>query len=546
MHAKGTLENLALLPCPDVTEALGENEIRVEMRAAGMNFRDVLNALGMYPGEAGPLGGEGAGIVTEVGPGVTDLTPGDRVMGIFSGSFGPVAITDRRVVARVPEDWTFEQAASTPIVFLTAYYAMVDLGGLQPGQSVLVHSAAGGVGMATLQLARHLGAEVFGTASEGKWDTLRSLGLDDEHIASSRTLDFEKRFLDVTGGRGMDVVLDSLAREFVDAGLRLLPRGGRFLEMGKTDIRIPDEVAAEYTGVSYRAFDLMEAGADRIHEMWSDLISLFESGVLRPLPVRTWDVRRAPDAFRFISQARHTGKVALTIPRALDGPGTVLITGGTGGLGALLARHLVVEHGVERLVLTSRRGVEAPGAAELVAELAGLGAEARVAACDVADRAAVEKLLAGIGSEHPLSAVVHAAGVLDDGVVESLTPERVDKVLRPKVDAALHLHELTRDLDLAAFILYSSVSGTFGGSGQANYAAGNAFMDALAQHRRAEGLPAASLVWGPWTQDGGMTTELADADVSRMTRTGMVALTPRPDSRCSTRPAISTVPSWCP
>ncbi|GDY48077.1 hypothetical protein SANT12839_089590 [Streptomyces antimycoticus] len=526
MHAKGTLENLALLPSPDVTEELGATEIRVALRAAGLNFRDVLNALGMYPGEAGPLGGEGAGVVTEVGSAVTDLAPGDPVMGIFGGSFGPVAITDRRVVARVPESWTFEQAASTPIVFLTAYYAMVDLAGLEAGQSVLVHSAAGGVGMATLQLARHLGAEVFGTASEGKWDTLRALGLDDEHIASSRTLDFEKRFLDATGGRGMDVVLDSLAREFVDAGLRLLPRGGRFLEMGKTDIRIPDEVAAEYTGVSYQAFDLMEAGADRIHEMWSVLISLFESGVLRPLPVRTWDVRRAPDAFRFISQARHTGKVALTIPRTLDGRGTVLITGGTGGLGALLARHLVVEHGVRSLVLTSRRGVEAPGAAELVAELAGLGAQARAVACDVADRASVESLLAGIGSEHPLSAVVHAAGVLDDGVVESLTPERVDKVLRPKVDAALHLHELTRDLDLSAFILFSSVSGTFGGAGQANYAAGNAFMDALAQHRRAAGLPAASLVWGPWTQDGGMTTELADADVTRMTRTGMVALTP--------------------
>ncbi|MBU3868218.1 acyltransferase domain-containing protein, partial [Streptomyces sp. 4503] len=367
MHAKGTLENLALLPSPDVTEELGATEIRVALRAAGLNFRDVLNALGMYPGEAGPLGGEGAGVVTEVGSAVTDLAPGDPVMGIFGGSFGPVAITDRRVVARVPEGWTFEQAASTPIVFLTAYYAMVDLAGLEAGQSVLVHSAAGGVGMATLQLARHLGAEVFGTASEGKWDTLRALGLDDEHIASSRTLDFEKRFLDATGGRGMDVVLDSLAREFVDAGLRLLPRGGRFLEMGKTDIRVPDEVAAEYTGVSYQAFDLMEAGADRIHEMWGVLISLFESGVLRPLPVRTWDVRRAPDAFRFISQARHTGKVALTIPRTLDGPGTVLITGGTGGLGALLARHLVVEHGVRSVVLTSRRGVEAPGAAELVA-----------------------------------------------------------------------------------------------------------------------------------------------------------------------------------
>ncbi|MYU17852.1 zinc-binding dehydrogenase, partial [Streptomyces sp. SID8361] len=361
MHAKGTLENLALLPSPDATEELGATEIRVALRAAGLNFRDVLNALGMYPGEAGPLGGEGAGVVTEVGSAVKDLVPGDKVMGIFSGSFGPVAITDRRVVARVPESWTFEQAAATPIVFLTAYYAMVDLAGLKAGQSVLVHSAAGGVGMATLQLARHLGAEVFGTASEGKWDTLRSLGLDDEHIASSRTLDFEKRFLDVTGGRGMDVVLDSLAREFVDAGLRLLPRGGRFLEMGKTDIRIPDEVAAEYTGVSYQAFDLIEAGPDRINEMWNDLISLFENGVLRPLPVRTWDVRRAPDAFRFLSQARHTGKVALTMPRTLDGPGTVLITGGTGGLGALLARHLVVEHGVERLVLTSRRGAEAPG-----------------------------------------------------------------------------------------------------------------------------------------------------------------------------------------
>ncbi|WP_159061099.1 type I polyketide synthase, partial [Streptomyces hygroscopicus] len=237
-------------------------------------------------------------------------------------------------------------------------------------------------------------------------------------------------------------------------------------------------------------------------------------------------VRRAPDAFRFISQARHTGKVALTIPRRLEGPGTVLVTGGTGGLGALLARHLVVEHGVRHLVLTSRRGVAAPGAAELVAELSGLGAEARVVACDVADRGAVEELLAGIGPERPLSAVVHAAGVLDDGVVESLTPERVDTVLRPKVDAALHLHELTRDLDLSAFILFSSVSGTFGGAGQANYAAGNAFMDALAQHRRAEGLPAASLVWGPWTQGSGMTSELGDADVTRMTRTGMVALTP--------------------
>ncbi|MEU2211948.1 SDR family NAD(P)-dependent oxidoreductase, partial [Streptomyces hygroscopicus] len=267
-----------------------------------------------------------------------------------------------------------------------------------------------------------------------------------------------------------------------------------------------------------------DAGVDRIREMWGELISLFESGVLRPLPVRTWDVRRAPDAFRFVSQARHTGKVALTVPRALDGGGTVLITGGTGGLGALLARHLVVKHGVRHLVLTSRRGVAAPGAAELVAELAGLGAEARVVACDVADRAAVEELLAEIGPERPLSAVVHAAGVLDDGVVESLTPERVDTVLRPKVDAALHLHELTRDLDLSAFVVFSSASSNFGGGGQANYAAANAFLDALAHQRRALGLPAVSLAWGMWEQRSEMTGDLGEADLQRIARAGLNAL----------------------
>ena len=507
---RGSLDDLSIQKTYRLRPGSGQVEIRVSF--AGLNFRDVLSALDLYPGDAGPLGGECAGTVTAVGRGVSAFQPGDRVIAIAPSSIASYVTVDWEFVFPCLASQSLTEAATIPIAFATAWYTLIKLAEIRRGERVLIHAAAGGVGQAAIQIARHAGAEVFCTASSAKWDVLKSL--DIEHVFDSRTVDFAERIHEITRGEGVDVVLNSLTGETVSSSLAVLRKGGRFLEIGKRDIRDPSSVAQAYRGVRYHTFDLAKlcrTDPKVVQLVLDEVMAQFASGALRPLPARTFDLEKARDAFRFMQQAQHTGKIVLRIPSQpstsphptiqLRSDATYLITGGLGALGLLTARWMTAR-GARHLLLISRSAADQQVHTQ-IAELEAAGAQVRVVQADVAVAEQLQRVLDELKSSlPPLRGVVHSAGLLDDGVLTKQTPERFNRVILPKVAGAWNLHALTQGDSLDFFVMYSSAASLLGSAGQANHSAGNAFLDALAHFRRAARLPALSINWSAWSGIG--------------------------------------------
>ncbi len=507
---KGSPDNLRLVPCARRQPAPGEVEIQVQ--AAGLNFIDVLDALALLPFERDWLGVECAGKIVALGEGVENLRMGDSVIALSPGSLQQYVTVSAELVGPQPHTLSAVEAATIPANFLTADYALRQVANLQPGERVLVHAAAGGTGMAAVKIAQHMGAEIYATASPGKWDALRTQGVS--YIANSRTLDFADDIMAMTNGQGVDVVLNSFSGEFIPKGLSLLAPQGRFLEIGKRDIWTEQQVDQFRPDISYHIIDLMSVGHNQpqqIQQMLHELQRQFDSGEITVSPHQIFPITRASQAFRHMQQAQHIGKIVLELtpnqPLVIQSESTYLVTGGLGGLGLETASWLV-NQGAQHLALMSRRGEPPPEALSKIQHLRQQGAEILVLQADVAVRSHLEKAFKEIHDNlPPLRGVIHAAGVLEDGVLQQLTWDGMKKVLAPKVWGAWNLHQLTENLPLELFVLYSSAAALLGSPGQGSHVAANSFLDALAQYRQQLGLPGLSINWGPWSEVGSAATD---------------------------------------
>lgn len=504
----------ALRPPP----ACAPDELLVRVHAAALNYRDVMLATGMLPPDAevplpgGPaLGLECAGEVTAVGRDVTGYAPGDRVHGLAPRSLASHVRVRPESVGRTPAGLSHEEAATLPVVFLTVHYALAHLARLRPGETLLVHGGAGGVGLAALQYAHHLGAHVIATAgTPAKRDLLRALGVT--HVFDSRTLDFADQVRGATDGHGVDVVLNSLSGEAIARSLETLRPGGRFIELGKRDIYANQPLLLRpfRRNISFHALDVNQLtvhAPEALAAAFAEVNERVAEGVYRPLPHEVYPAARIHEAFGTLQHSRHLGKVVISLaePPPLERPApapapapdaTYLVTGGTSGFGAATARHLAAR-GARHLALVSRGGPRAPEAAGLVRELAALGATAHVHAADVTDPVAVREVFTrAYDAGRPVRGVVHAVMRLDDAPLAELDADRFHAVLAPKMQGALVLDAVSREHEVEHFVLYSSVSALIGNPTQAPYAAGNLFQEALVRARRAGGAAGLAVAWG--------------------------------------------------
>ena len=537
LSSYGVFDNLSLMSTERILPQSGEIEIQV--KAAGLNFRDILNALGMLQSVAEqmgfatanevPFGGECAGVVTAVGAGVTTLKIGDAVIAAQAmGSLRQFMTVPTDFVVPKPAGMSFADAVTVPTTFLTAYYGLVYCAQLKKGDRVLIHAASGGVGQAAVQIAQSIGAEIFATASLPKWDFLRSTGIS--HISNSRTLDFAAEILAATDGKGVDVVFNSLNGEFIDKSLEILAPEGRFVEIGKIGIWDAEKMRTARADVAYFPFDLLEASTQnppQITQMLVNLMTQFEADKLRPLPKTVFPIESAHDAFRYMAQARHLGKVVLTLPAIaphqslISADASYLITGGLGALGLEVAQWLA-KQGARSLLLLGRRSPTS-AAKEAIAQLEHSGVSIQTAQVDIAEMSELKSVLSPYlcaSALLPLKGIFHLAGVLEDGLLINQSWKNFDAVMTPKLTGAWNLHQLTQSADLDHFVCFSSLVSLLGSLGQSNYAAANAFLDALSHHRRRLGLAALSLNWGPWGEVG-MASQLDARIQQRLAEQGL-------------------------
>ena len=545
----GQFEGVRQVPVEEVAPT--GDQIRVRVRAAGLNLKDVLNSLGLHrefaerPGagyEPLPLGLECAGTVEAVGPDATHAV-GDEVAVAHLGSLRSTITTSSARAWPKPARLSFAEAAALPTAYLTAYHALHDLADLKPGERVLIHAAAGGVGQAAVALAMRAGAEVYATASPAKWPLLHAQGVT--RVLNSRTLEFADAILAETGGAGVHVVLNSLNKEFIPAGMRVLAPGGRFVELGRMGAWSAEEAGEHRPDVAYHTFDFSEFDPDDIttlgQRVLGPVIADVADGSLRALPTTAYSLDEVAEAFGALSRGTNRGKVVIEFPAPAAEPSggepeepirpdeTYLITGGLGALGQVAAVKLA-DLGARHIAVVGRS--PAVAAEKALRARLGAGVELTVLTGDVANAADVDQVMAELALlPHPLGGVIHAAGVLADRPVATMTWEHIDAVFGPKVFGTWLLSEATRDVpELRFFINYSSVAVLVGSRGQANYAAANAFLDALTHWRHAQGLPGTSLNWGAWGGVG-LAAGMNEAHIKSVEEQGVTFFRPATGAR---------------